>query len=547
MDALNDPLIEIIVMMLCSQIAKTEVLLNMLGYFTDQDPSPILFVRPTVDTMEAFYKERIETTFRATPILRAKLTDGKDGRGNSRKSAQTMRLVTFPGGYLAMAGANASSGLQSRPIRVVLCDEVDEFPVSAGGKGDPVKLAIQRTANFPNRKIVLNSTPDVDGTSKIQEWYNLGDKRQFMVPCPHCQHRQVMRWEQTCYADGEGARDFAHVYYRCAECHGRIEERHKPAMMAAGRWVAQVPGGKDGTGKIASFGDLEALCSPWVRWSEMAEQWCRATDARDRAGIKEFWNLRLGRPWKDVDNVLVPAELERLREDYPRDLPAGVQVVTLGVDVQGNRLEAEVVGWGAGKESWGLQYAILEGDPSQQAVWQQLDALRARTWLTEDGRLLGVACTTVDSGDGNRTSAIYAYCRAREGRGVWAVKGRGGAGVPIVVMRPSRPDGPEGAALYTVGTDEAKATLMDRLRLASPGPGYCHIPKGAARGYTQTWFEQLVSQKLIDVTRDGKTRPRWELPRGSRDEALDCRIYATAAMEIHGADLDGHASAYSWL
>jgi len=529
MDALTDPEIETIVVMIASQLGKSEALLNILGYFVDQDPSPVLMVQPTIETMESFSKERIDPTFRATRALRGKLETGKDDRGNSRKSAQTIRLKQFPGGYLAMAGANAPAGLASRPIRVVLFDELDRFPPTAGTEGDPVKLAVQRTSNFRNRKILMVSTPTIDGVSKIQEWYLLGDQRQYLVPCPHCGIMQVLLWEHLCYKNEAGERDFGQVHYLCAECGQRIEERHKPAMVAAGQWVPQKPGGK-----IASFGDLSALYSRWTTWEELALQWCTAQDARDRAGLQEFVNLRLGQPWVEHQQVIHVEYLERRREYYGPTLPAGVVLLTAGVDVQDDRLEVEVVGWGAGRQSWGVQYLRLEGDPLQPFVWQLLDSHLAGSWETADGRRLGIVTTAVDSG-GHCTAEVYAYCRQREARRVWAIKGKGGPGLPSV-SKPTRGNR-FGAALFTVAVDEFKGNLLARLLVDNPGPGHCHFPREPERGYDAAYFAGLLSEKRVVIQRGGVKKVEWKKVK-DRNEPLDCRVYASAALEILAPNLD---------
>ena len=539
MDALNDPNVETVVVMMASQLGKTECMLNILGYFVDQDPSPILLVLPTIEAVEGFSKERIETTFGATPALRGKLEQGKDGRSTSRKSGQTIRLKMFPGGYLAMAGANAPAGLASRPIRVVLCDEVDRFPETAGTEGDPVKLARQRTSNFHNRKIVLVSTPTIDGLSKIQDWHAQGDQRQFLVPCPLCGTMQWLRWDHLKYKNEAGERDLEHCYYQCPHCEQHIEERQKPAMIAAGQWVAQQPGGANGNGKVVSFGDLSALHSPWVKWSTLAEEWCAAQDNKDRKGLQEFVNLRLGQPWVEHQQVIAVEYLERRREHYDDEAPERVALITAGVDVQDNRIEAEIVGWGAGKESWGVQYLTLMGDPTERSVWQLLDGHLSRTWQTADGRRLAVVCTCVDSG-GHCTSEVYDFCRARESRRVFAIKGKGGPGVPAI-SKPTR-NNRQQAALFHVGVDDLKGALFSRLLLDEPGPGHCHFPRDQEgrtqdgeerekRRYDAAYFSGLLSERRVIIQRAGVRKYEWKKT-AERNEPLDCRIYATAALEI---------------
>jgi phage terminase large subunit GpA-like protein len=528
-DAINDSTIETVVVMVASQLGKSEALLNILGYFVDQDPAPVLMVQPTIEAMESFSKERIEPTFRASPVLRGKLETGLGDRGSSRKSSQTIRLKQFPGGYLAMAGANAPAGLSSRPIRIVLFDELDRFHETAGIEGDPVRLAVQRTANFHNRKILMVSTPSIDGISKIQEWYLLGDQRQYQVPCPHCGVMQVFQWERLVYKNAAGERDLSQTHYVCEVCNEKIEEREKPAMLAAGQWIAQQPGRK-----IASFGDLSALYSPWAKWATLAEEWCKVQDARDRRGLQEFVNLKLGQPWVEHQQIIAVEYLERRREYYGETLPDPVLILTAGVDVQDDRLELEILGWGVGRQSWGVRYQQLLGDPGRPEVWQQLDGVLAEPRATADGRRLFPATVAIDSG-GHHTSEVYEYCRAREARRVWAIKGRGGEGIPAIGK------GSRGnrfhCALIPLGVDGIKGEVMARLRLDNPGPGHCHFPREPERGYDRVYFDGLLSEQRVVKQRGGSRKVEWKKLR-DRNEPLDCRVYATAALEILSPNLE---------
>jgi len=535
MDAINELGVDTLVMMIASQLGKTEIMLNILGYFVDQDPSPILLVYPTIDTVKAFSRERIDPTFRASPVLRGKLVDGHDGRGSSRKSEQTIRLKFFPGGYLAMSGSNSAAGLSSRPIRVVICDEVDRFEVSAGTEGDPISLAFQRTSNFEhNRKRVLVSSPGIDGASKIQEWYGRGDQRQFLVPCPHCGEAQVLKWEHVVYKNEAGERDFKQTHYICAVCKRRIEEREKWGMLAAGKWVAQVPGGKDGTGKIVSFGDLSALYSPWTKWSTLAEEWCAAHDARNRELLKAFVNLRLGQPFVEHDQTITDEAVNRHRSQYDCEVPADVMLLTAGVDVQDDRLEVEVVGWGAGRQSWGIKYLRLTGDPGAQEVWQQLEAVLTRAWPTKDGRNLVVVCACVDS-QGHHTDEVYSFCHPREQRRVLAIRG-GKDPLADPVSKPSR-NNRWGCALYTLNVHNFKNDTWSRLMLEHTGPGYCHWPVDEGRGYDVEYFSGFLSERLIKKQVAGHWIQRWfKTKEHTRNEPWDCRIYATAALHILAPD-----------
>lgn len=517
MDAVSDPSVERVVVQAASQIGKSELLLNIIGYFVDADPSPMMLVQPSEGAALTFSKERIGPMFQATPVLADKLGDAL------RDPKNAILLKLFPGGLLACAWATSAASLASRPMRVVLFDEVDRYPVSTGRDGDPVAQAEQRTANFFNRKLVYVSTPTIDGLSPIVRLHDDSDQRRLWVPCPRCGAFQVLEWAGIKYKRDDGTIDFDDVHYVCAHCGDRIEESDRPAMLAACEWRPDNPGHR-----IRGY-HLSALCSPWVRWRELAEQWVKVTTDRDRVGMQAFVNLRLGEPWTNEAREEVSADtLERNREDYEAELPDGVLVITAGVDVQDNRLEVEVVGWGLGKESWGVTYHVIVGDTSKAGPWEQLDAFLARTWSRENGTAEPIWCTCIDSG-GHRTSDVYAFSRDRLARYVFAVKGYAGQGRPIV-GKPSTSNRLR-VPVHPVGTDTTKDTLFSRLANSDRGPGYCHFPSAPARGYDTRYFQGLTAEKPDIKMRAGRRVRYWEQIR-PRNEPLDCRVYATAALEI---------------
>ncbi len=527
LDGFSDPTVERIYIQAASQVAKSELLLSAIGYFAHQDPSPILLVQSTEDAMKAFSKERVAPMFEASPALRGLLSEGL------RDPSNTVMLRQFPGGLLACAWAGSASSLASRPIRVVLGDELDRWPDTTGRDGDPWAQAVQRTSNFYNRKIAAVSTPTIEGLSAIARLYEDSDQRRFYVPCPRCGAVQVLTWSGVIYKREDGAVDLDQVHYRCAHCAGRIEERDRPAMVAAGEWRAEMPGHRNRGYQVS------ALYSPWVPWRELAAEWVKANTEKDKRGLQAFVNLRLGETWtEDADRITVEA-LEKNREDYDEeaDVPEGVLLLTAGVDVQDNRLEVEVVGWGVGRESWGIAYEVIAGDTSTPGPWLRLDALLAKVWKRPDGRELALWCACVDSG-GHRTDEVYEFCRARLARNVFAIKGRAGAGLPIVGKAST--SNKLRIPLYPVGADTGKETLYSRLALASAGPGYCHFPIG--RGYDDAFFKGLVSEKRVVKIRAGRRFSSW-VQVHARNEPLDVRVYATAAMEIMMPDFTALAAA----
>lgn len=525
LDAISDPSVERISIMAASQVAKSELILSAIGYFAHQDPSPILLVQATEDAMRGFSKERVAPMFAASPALQGLLDDSE------RSPANTVMLRQFPGGMLACAWAGSASSLASRPIRVVLGDELDRWPDTTGRDGDPWAQAVQRTSNFFNRKVIAVSTPTVESFSAIARLYDDSDQRRYHVPCPRCGALQVLEWSGVIYKREDGERDLDAVHYRCAHCRGRIEERDRPAMIAAGEWRAENPGHRHRGYQIS------ALYSPWVRWRELAGEWIKANAERDKRGQQEFINLRLGETWTEESERITVEALEKNREPYDVEVPDGVLFLTAGVDVQDNRLEAEVVGWGVGRESWGIAYEVVAGDTATGDPWARLDAFLAKTWKRPDAREVGLWCVCVDSG-GHRTQDVYEFCRARLARNVFAIKGYAGAGKPIVGKAST--SNQLRVPLYPVGADTGKEAVYSRLALAAPGAGYCHFPIGA--GYDDAFFKGLVSEKRVVKIRAGRRVQEWKQVH-ARNEPLDIRVYATAAMELLMPDFAALAAA----
>lgn len=510
---MNDPAIHTVVMQKSAQVGFTEILLNILGYYISQDPSPILLVNPTLEMSESFSKNRLAPMLRDTPCMKGLVADPR-----SRDSGNSLLLKNFPGGVLAMAGANSPSGLASRPIRIVLCDEVDRFPPSAGAEGDPVNLAIKRSATFQNRKIILGSTPTVKGLSRIEAAYQQSDQRRYYVPCPDCGEMQPLVWSNVTWTPN--APDTAG--YACRQCGAIISEKHKPRMLLLGEWRAEQPGVKG----VAGF-HLNELYSPWRRWADVVLDFLAAKQSPET--LKTWVNTSLGETWEEQAEKSDPTALLSRRENYTAaSLPDRILYLTAGVDCQDDRLECSIIGWrqdgrDAPPESWGIEHQVLRGDPARMEVWNQLDALFKQAWSTSDGRLLRISAACVDSG-GHHTAQVYAFCEARKGRHVYAIKGLPGAR-PVWNHKAGKSQKYK-AQVWHVGVDTAKDAWYSRLRTREEGPGYCHFPLT----FTEVFFEQLTAEQVR--TRYSKGRPlrEWFLPSGKRSEVLDCYVYGLAAL-----------------
>lgn len=528
MEALNVTGPAHVVLMFASQVGKSELLLNTLGFYASQEPSPQLLLRPTLDDAEAFSRERLEPMIRATPALSAVIDQ------RERQSGTTKLRKDYPGGYVALVGTNSPAGLASRPIRVLLCDEVDRYVETR--EGDPVTLAMQRTANFPTRRILFVSTPTISGRSCIESWWLRGDQREYRVPCPSCGVRSRLRWPLVRWESlPSGDPDLDSVHIACPVCGARMRGPGKPPpeQLAAGIWV---PTARSDEG-IRSY-QLSALYSPWVRLDSLVARFVKVTRSRDKAGLREFVNLILGEPWDDSASSAVTWSDLRQRGDmyHPQALPSAAVLLTAGVDVQRDRLEATVWAWGPGKESWAVEHRVIYGRPDASQTWSDLERFLGEYRCREnDQQPLPIACTLIDSGDGVTTRDVYAFTRRHEAERVFACKGRGGSGVALVL--PPRTRNADGAYLVNVGVDAAKEALHSRLALVEPGPGCVHFPAAPDLGFSDEYFRQLTAEVLVRKRRGSVLVDTWQKIR-DRNEALDCAVYALAALELLHPDLD---------
>lgn len=520
MDAISDPGVETVVIKSAAQVGKTEILLNVIGYFVDQDPSPILMLEPTLDMGEAFSKDRLAPMFRDTPVLRKKVKDPR-----SRDSGNTLLHKQFPGGHITIAGANSPASLASRPIRVLLADEVDRYPISAGTEGDPLSLAERRTSNFWNRKKVYVSSPGIKGLSRIETAYENSTQEEWHLACPSCGNFQPLTWAHLHFED------LTHECRHCGARHSEIEWKRQE-----GKWVAH------NQSDIRGF-FVNALVSPWKSWKTIVKEF-REAKSIGPEGLKTWVNTVLGETWEEEGDVVEVEALTTHKIHYGAEIPDGVLVLTAGVDTQDDRLEAEVVGWGLGKESWSIEYKTFYGDPGQPAVWKQMDEFLSRYWQFKGGDQIGISCTCVDSG-GHFTDDVYKFCKAREHRRVFAIKGVGGSGNPIIIGKPQR-NNRHRTALFRLGVDTLKELFFSRLKVEDPGPGYCHFPIGAEKGHDRAYYLGLTSEKKVLRYRKGRPYIEWvKRASGVRNESLDCRGYASAALEIFNPDLEAIAKSGS--
>lgn len=522
-----DPCAEIVVVK-GAQLGFTEASYNWMGYIIDQAPGPTLMVMPTVDMSKRNSKMRFDPMIEATPRVRERIKPSR-----ARDSGNTTFQKDFPGGTVILTGANSAAGLRSMPIRFLVLDEVDAYPLDLDGEGSPIDLAIARTRTFSRRKIYKISTPTIEGQSVIAKEFEATDQRYFFVPCPHCggmQHLQFARlkWEKDM---PETAR------YECEHCEELIEERYKTRMLADGQWQPTKP--ENETPVKAGY-HINSLYSPygWYSWAQAAKEWLEAQG--DVPKLKTFVNTVLGETWKDIGEAppwqMLHARAGGCQQGQP---PKEVGFLTAGVDVQKDRLELEIVGWGVGKRSWSVDYRVLLGDTSGEDVWNELAKLLDEQWQREDGVLLGLRMMAVDTG--YNTQKVYNFARRFPPTKVMAVKGQEALSVMVSspkvvdVMINGRRIG--GTKLWHVGVNGVKEELYGWLRLDQNSEtletpdGYCEFPK-----YNETYFRGLTAEKLV-MTKNSRGFWKYEwMKEFERNEPMDCRVYARAAAHVLGID-----------
>lgn len=513
MDAISDPLIEKIVVMSATQVGKTECgVINPVGYYIAHDPSPILVVQPTLEMAKTWSRDRLEPMIRDTPCLRGKVKDAR-----TRDSKNTILHKLFPGGHITVCGANSPASLASRPIRILLLDEVDRYPASAGAEGDPANLAKKRTATYWNRKIVMVSSPTIKNFSRIEAAYEESDQRRFYVPCIHCWEFQTLKWAQVQWPEGQPEE----AVYVCEHCGAEITNHEKNKMVRDGEWraTAEFSG-------AAGF-HLNEIYSPWVSLGEMAINFLEAKKLPET--LQTFVNTSLAETWEEEGEQISDQGLYGRRENYGPEIPYNAGLLTAGVDVQNDRIEVEILGWGLNYETWSIDYRIIPGDPEKPQIWQNLSDLLLSRWMHDSGYVVKIAATGIDTG--HKTQQVYNFCKPRYKNRVFALKGSNQPGRPIV-SRPTKSNLAK-LPLFQVGTDTAKDSIFSRLRIGDHGPGYCHFPDH----YDEEYFLQLTAEKRVTRYTRGVAHTEYVQTR-SRNEALDCRVYNLAAYAIINPNME---------
>ena len=522
-----------VVFMKGAQVGGTEIGNNFVGYIIDYMPSTVMVVWPSLPDVKKNSKLRIDPLLEETPQLRDKTKNLE-----KRDKKDTALFKGFDGGALILTGACSASGLRSVPARFLFLDEIDGYPEDVDGEGDPVALVEVRTRTFARRKIFKCSTPTLRGKSKIEKEFNASDKRYYHVPCPHCQKKQKLNWKNLEYQTipGEEHDIVTGASYFCEHCGEAIEEWHKSKMLAGGEWI------KENTdSKVAGF-HLSALYSPlgWYSWKELCQDWVKAKDNPDK--IVTWYNTALGQTYEVKGERPQHKMLYNRREQYSiGTIPRKVIFLTCAVDVQGDRLEVETIGWGRWKERWSIDRTVIDGSPQEESTWNDLETYITQTFPRDDGYEMAINKVGIDSG--YETSKVYSFCRKFNSKRVVALKGQDDLsqiiGLPKAVdVKESGKTNRRGLKLWKVGTNMVKSELFGDLKKKSPDDliedypaGFIHFPE-----YDMEYFKQLTAEKrVIERNSKGYNKITWQKTR-ERNETLDLHVYNRALAAIAGVD-----------
>jgi phage terminase large subunit GpA-like protein len=513
-----------------TQAAFTTIGNIMLCCIAHRYPGPAMFVQPTDDMVKKHSKKKLAPTVKAIPCLKDIIKPTR-----SRDSGNTLLLKEFQGGSWTLTGSNSPASARSDSVRYLILDDYDGFVQDAGGEGEPGDLFINRTDAFGNKKkIYKNSTPTLKETSHIDKDFEESSQGHFNVPCPHCDEMQYLEFggpdaEFGIKFDRDDDGQIIDVWYVCQHCHKRIDEWQKTEMLSRGKYIHKYPD------RMKRGFKINSQYSPlgWVSWRQIAEEFLKAVKAQKRGDtrkMKKWVNTRQAESWEEDGEQPEWNRLSSRAEPYKiLTVPYAAGLLTCGVDTQDNRLEVIIDAWGPGEENWVIYQSAIYGDPDLPAVWQQLDELLFRTYRHESGAELSIKSMGIDSG-GHKTQAVYNYCRKRSPV-VFALKGASTGGKPII-GRPTKQDVSfsgkmlkSGVSLYQIGTDIAKGTIYNRLKLNAPGPGYIHFPIGL----DDEFYKQLTAEKLVSTyNKSGFKTQHWIKTR-ERNDVLDCKQYSYAA------------------
>lgn len=537
MDAVHEVGVRKIAVRKGAQLGGSEALHNIIGYFIEHDPCPMLFVHPTATVAEEWSKDRLADMIRSSPALAAVISEKRPARGE-REVESTLSLKMFPGGFLALGGANTPNTFARRSVRIAIGDDVDRFPAVVGDEGDPADLLVNRTTTFYDALTLFVSTPTLKG-GRIDTLFERSDRRQYHLECPECRHEDWITWSDAAHFRVTfDDRDPETAALECPDCKALLSEADRRAMVLTGHWLPTATAQETGLVGFHVPSMLSTLGN--VTLSYLVEKWLTSR-AKGKESLRVFINTTLAEGWEDRGAKMEPHTLMTRREDYGDgiEVPAGAVAITAGVDVQADYFQLQVVAWGNAAERWVIDWRTVPGDPKRAETRAALLEALGRRYRHAQGHQLPIHATCVDSG--YATDEVYDFVLAYQARRIYATKGFAGKTGEPIVGKPSEKTHGRSARpvrLYPINVDDAKGEILSSLALATEpgkpthGPGAMHFPLNL-EAINEEFFAQLCAEHR--ETRYNKagiaTHAVWVQDR-DRNEALDTAVLALAAYRL---------------
>ena len=511
-----------------AQTGVSTLALVWIGFTIDCEPTQMLVVQPSTMARTNFIEEKLDPAIRLSPALSGKVADVK----SRSREGSTVKRKKFPGGWCALAGAGSPSELRMRTVRRSICDEVGEYEADLAGQGSPIKMvearhiAYHATGNYKSLRL---GTPTLEDECLMDADFLAGSQEYWHVPCPHCGTLQRLEFANLRYNE-KWPYD---PRIECVSCHEEIREYQKRAMVAHGEPVATHPERME---YHRSF-HIDALVSNLTTWDKLVEAWLDAEGSIEAK--KTFWNLWLGLAFPIQGDA---PDAERLHEralksDYAQGtIPDGVLFLTAGADVQKDRIEVYIYGWGVLETRYLIAHLVLLGDTNEMAPFIALEEVRRREFTDAQGHTLRIKMMAVDSR--YRTQQVYRFAAGKSD--VMAIKGGSdGHNAPLLsAPKQAISKGVNGAKTrritwFSVGTWIGKGAWYSALNLDGPDPDTGEYPPGYVflpNDIDIDTCKQMTAEVLVHKPqRGGRTVMRWEPKPNQACEGLDCAVYAHVA------------------
>jgi phage terminase large subunit GpA-like protein len=524
----------------------TKIFLGAVCYFAEHKRRNQAVYQPTDEDRDDFTTTELEPTLRDVKVMQRVFP-----KFNRKSKDNTIKKKRFLGCLLHLRGAKAAKNFRRITVDNVYYDECDGMDRDVEKEGSPFKLGDKRVegATFP--KSIAGSTPKLKGFSLIEARAAQADWQvRYYLRCVGCDQEHSLEWGGPDVPHGFKWRDddpetAAHV---CPHCGLWITQSDYLAnwkgrwKTSDGRYIDESDPdqlrfrGSDGMEvakphHIAFF--TWTIYSPQATWLSMVRDWLEATRkarAGDDSDLKTFINTTRGETYEvELEQTEASTLVERGKLGHElRRPPRGCVKLVMGVDVQGDRWELVVWGFGRGEEMWVIDYVVVYGNPADQREWEtKLDPHLKQLYTHVNGADMKVEAVAIDSG-GHFTHQCYVFVRNRPKQQIYAVKGETKEARPIksssslVDVNERGRVTKRGVRLWFVGTDTAKDLLYGRLQVSQVGPGYVHFPNGLPHDF----YTGLTAEARMPVKTARGEVYRWIKPAGKRNEPLDCTVYA---------------------